>query len=153
MAETFQIGQLATKLAVPVETIRYYEREGLLPKPARSSGNFRLYSTIERERLEFILNCRALDMTLQEIRKLLLLRDAPERGCAEVNVLLDEHIGHVTERMRALRRLHIELKALRAHCEKPSATKDCGILQELASAPAKRSVRTAADVHLSLRGH
>ena len=153
MAETFQIGQLATKLAVPVETIRYYEREGLLPKPARSSGNFRLYSTIERERLEFILNCRALDMTLQEIRKLLLLRDAPERGCAEVNVLLDEHIGHVTERMRALRRLHIELKALRRHCEVPSASRNCGILHELAIAPVKRRKDVAAGVHAANRGN
>ncbi|MES2885480.1 MAG: Cd(II)/Pb(II)-responsive transcriptional regulator [Pseudomonadota bacterium] len=152
MTETFQIGQLATKLAVPVETIRYYEREGLLPKPARSNGNYRLYADNERTRLEFILHCRALDMTLQEIRTLLSLRDAPEKGCAEVNALLDEHIGHVTERMRALRRLHTELKSLRAHCEVPSASKDCGILQELASAPIKRRKSVAAGVHAANRG-
>ena len=92
MSTTYRIGELAGDLAVPVETIRYYEREGLLPEPARSDGNYRLYSQSHRERLEFILNCRALDMTLQEIRTLLRLRDAPEQGCAEVNATLDEHI-------------------------------------------------------------
>ena len=151
MAETFQIGQLATKLAVPVETIRYYEREGLLPKPARSGGNYRLYADDERTRLEFILHCRTLDMTLQEIRTLLNIRDAPEQGCVEVNALLDEHIGHVSERMSALRRLRTELKALRRRCEVPSASKDCGILHELASVPAKRRTGAAPGAHTSRR--
>ena len=152
MPQTYRIGDLAARLSVPVETIRYYEREGLLPKPARSEGNYRLYAEGELTRLEFILHCRTLDMTLQEIRTLLKLRDAPEQGCAEVNALLDEHIGHVTERMRALKRLHIELKALRAHCEVPSASKDCGILQELAIAPTKRRNSVAAGVHAANRG-
>lgn len=152
MPKTYRIGDLASLLDVPVETIRYYEREALLPKPARSDGNYRLYAENERTRLEFILHCRALDMTLQEIRTLLRLRDAPEQGCAEVNALLDEHIGHVTERMRALRRLHAELKSLRAHCEVPSASKDCGILQELAIAPIKRRKSVTAGVHAANRG-
>lgn len=143
MPKTYRIGDLAGLLDVPVETIRYYEREALLPKPARSDGNYRLYAENERTRLEFILHCRALDMTLQEIRTLLRLRDAPEQGCAEVNALLDEHIGHVTERMRALRRLHAELKSLRAHCDVPSRSKDCGILHELATAPTKRPPRVS----------
>ena len=149
MPQTYRIGDLASRLAVPVETIRYYEREGLLPKPARSDGNYRLYAEGERVRLEFVLHCRALDMTLQEIRTLLKLRDAPEQGCTEVNALLDEHIGHVTERMRALKRLHAELKALRAHCEGTSASKDCGILQELATAPTPRRAAVSAGVHVA----
>lgn len=153
MPKTHRIGDLASLLDVPVETIRYYEREGLLPKPARSDGNYRLYAESERTRLEFILHCRALDMSLQEIRTLLRLRDAPEQGCAEVNALLDEHIGHVTERMRALRRLHTELKTLRAHCDAPSASKDCGILHELATAPSRRRTGAGAGVHASRRGH
>lgn len=153
MPKTYRIGDLAGLLDVPVETIRYYEREGLLHKPARSDGNYRLYAENERTRLEFILHCRALDMTLQEIRRLLTLRDAPEQGCAEVNALLDEHIGHVTERMRALRRLHAELKALRAHCDVPSSSKDCAILHELAIAPTKRRIGTAVGVHTARRGH
>ncbi len=153
MPKTYRIGDLASLLDVPVETIRYYERECLLPKPARSDGNYRLYAESERTRLEFILHCRALDMSLEEIRTLLRLRDAPEQGCAEVNALLDEHIGHVTERMRALRRLHTELKTLRAHCDAPSASKDCGILHELATAPPSRRAGASAGVHSTRRGH
>ncbi|TAM26611.1 MAG: Cd(II)/Pb(II)-responsive transcriptional regulator [Nevskiaceae bacterium] len=153
MPTTYRIGELATRLAVPVETIRHYEHEKLLPKPARSDGNFRLYSDTERERLEFILNCRALDMTLDEIRNLLRLRDAPEQGCTEVNTTLDAHIGHVTERIRVLRGLHVQLKALRARCENPSTARDCGILQELSESPkhGKSSARVAV-VHPRRRG-
>jgi len=138
MVNSYRIGDLATRLAVPTQTIRYYEHEGLLPKPARTDGNYRLYGIAERERLEFILHCRALDMTLEEIRHLLRLRDAPEQGCAEVNAVLDAHISHVAERIRALNDLQLQLKDLRARCESPSASKDCGILQGLASSPAAR---------------
>lgn len=153
MSKTYRIGDLATRLSVGVETIRYYEREGLLPKPARSEGNYRLYSTSERERLEFVLHCRALDMTHEEIRNLLRLRDTPEQGCAEVNAVLDAHIGHVADRMRVLRSLQGQLKDLRARCEAPDTSKECGILQGLA-APAKSRVGSRrAGVHAPQRGH
>lgn len=130
-ARHYRIGDLAAGLSVPVETIRYYERQGLLPAPERSAGNYRLYSESERGRLEFILHCRALDMSHQEIRELLRLRDRPELGCAEVNAVLDAHLGHVAERLRLLRGLQAQLKALRARCIAPGAAGDCGILQEL----------------------
>lgn len=130
-ARHYRIGDLATALAVPVETIRYYERQGLLPAPERSAGNYRLYSEVERGRLEFILHCRALDMSHQEIRELLRLRDQPELGCAEVNAVLEAHLGHVAERLRLLRGLQAQLKTLRARCAAPGAAGDCGILQEL----------------------
>tara|TARA_R110001599_G_scaffold153651_17_gene339065 strand:- start:5083 stop:5544 length:462 start_codon:yes stop_codon:yes gene_type:complete len=153
MSKTYRIGDLATRLSVGVETIRYYEREGLLPRPARSEGNYRLYSTSERERLEFVLHCRALDMTHEEIRNLLRLRDTPEQGCAEVNAVLDAHIGHVADRMRVLRSLQGQLKDLRARCEAPDTSKECGILQGLA-APAKSRVGSRrAGVHAPQRGH
>ena len=153
MSTTYRIGDLATRLSVGVETIRYYEREGLLPRPARSEGNYRLYSTSERERLEFVLHCRALDMTHEEIRNLLRLRDTPEQGCAEVNAVLDAHIGHVADRMRVLRSLQGQLKDLRARCEAPDTSKECGILQGLA-APAKSRVGSRrAGVHAPQRGH
>ena len=70
-----RIGDLAKRSGCEVVTIRYYEKEGLLPKPARSGGNFRLYSDVHIERLQFIRHCRSLDMTLSEIRILLGLRD------------------------------------------------------------------------------
>ena len=153
MSKTYRIGDLATRLSVGVETIRYYEREGLLPKPARSEGNYRLYSTSERERLEFVLHCRALDMTHEEIRNLLRLRDTPEQGCVEVNAVLDAHIGHVADRMRVLRSLQGQLKDLRARCEAPDTSKECGILQGLAAPAKSRGVSRRTGVHGSQRGH
>lgn len=151
MPKTYRIGELANDLSVAIETIRYYEKEGLLPQPARSEGNYRLYAESERQRLEFILHCRALDMTHQEIRQLLGLRDTPDQGCAEVNAVLDAHIGHVAERLRALRRLQVELKAIRARCEVPSTAKNCGILRELAASKGSRRPRSA-NVHSARRG-
>ena len=90
-----KIGELAKLTDCQVETIRYYEREGLLPEPARSEGNYRLYTQAHVERLTFIRNCRSLDMTLEEIRSLLNLRDSPQDQCESVNALIDEHIHHV----------------------------------------------------------
>lgn len=153
MEKTYKIGDLASAMGVPVETIRYYERETLMPKPSRSDGNYRLYTYMQRERLEFILNCRALDMTLQEIRNLLRLRDAPESGCSGVNETLDEHIEHVTARIRVLRGLQTQLKSLRLRCEAPRTSKDCGILQGLSEGPKlRRRVTHATGTHLHQKG-
>ncbi len=149
MSQTFRIGELSTQLGVPVETIRYFEREGLLTAPSRSGGNYRQFSAAERQRLEFILRCRTLDMTHAEIRRLLAVRDASDQGCAEVNALLDEHIGHVAERIRSLKQLHADLKAIRAHCAVPSSAKDCGILEELAAPAAAPTQRRSRGVHSS----
>ncbi|MDB5968896.1 MAG: pbrR [Hydrocarboniphaga sp.] len=116
-----KIGELATRLKIPVETIRYYEREHLLPQARRTEGNYRLYDPAQVERLAFIRNCRAFDMTLDEVRKLLQLRDAPEQECGGVNQLLDEHIGHVGERLAELHRLKDELRQLRGTAANPVA--------------------------------
>lgn len=131
-----KIGELAKKTDCPVQTIRYYEREGLLPEPARTESNYRLYDDMHLERLSIIRHCRSLDMTLGEIRALLKFRDAPEENCAEVNTLLDSHIGHVAARIAELKTLEKELKQLRRTCDEVHAAKDCGILNNLAAEPA-----------------
>ncbi|OVZ59114.1 Cd(II)/Pb(II)-responsive transcriptional regulator [Pigmentiphaga sp. NML080357] len=130
-----KIGELAARTSTPVETIRYYEREGLLPPPARTSGNYRIYGDSHVERLQLVRNCRALDMTLDEIRRLLRFCDAPAENCGEINALLDEHIGHVATRIAELKALQKTLKALRSQCRGDLAASDCGILQGLAAAP------------------
>ncbi|GAA4331255.1 Cd(II)/Pb(II)-responsive transcriptional regulator [Pigmentiphaga soli] len=127
-----KIGELAGRTSTPVETIRYYEREGLLPRPARTSGNYRIYGDSHVDRLQMIRHCRSLDMTLGEIRRLLQFCDAPEENCGEVTVLLEEHIGHVATRIAELKELQKKLKALRSQCQQAQAAKDCGILQTLA---------------------
>ena len=129
-----RIGKLAAATGTPVETVRFYEREGLLPTAQRTDNNYRVYTTAHAERLAFIRHCRNLDMALDEIRALLRLRDAPSQDCGEVNALLDEHIEHVTLRIRELRALETELKLLRAKCSTPHAIEECGILNGLDAA-------------------
>jgi Cd(II)/Pb(II)-responsive transcriptional regulator len=114
-----------------VETIRYYEQQRLLPQPARSDGNYRLYGAGHVKRLQFIRHCRSLDMTLDEIRTLLDFRDTPDANCAGVNTLLDKHIGHVVDRIKELKVLQTQLKQLRQQCHSVQSMMQCGILQEL----------------------
>lgn len=125
-----KIGELAKLTDTQVETIRYYEREGLLPAPARTEGNYRLYTQAHVERLSFIRNCRSLDMTLEEIRSLLHLRDSPQDQCESVNALIDEHIEHVNARVASLQLLQQQLLDLRQRC-RDGAADYCGILERL----------------------
>lgn len=129
-----KIGELATASATAIETIRYYEREGLLPSPGRTQGNFRMYEAKHLERLQFIRHCRSLDMSLDEVRVLLRFKDAPDGDCGDVNALLDQHIGHVSTRIRELRTLERHLKELRERCGEARAADQCGILSSLAQA-------------------
>lgn len=132
-----RIGNLAEATGTPVETIRFYEREGLIPAARRTDNNYRQYSAAHADRLAFIRHCRNLDMTLDEIRSLLRLRDSPPKDCGEVNALLDDHIGHVAQRIRELRVLEKDLKALRARCASLHSLEECGILNQLDSVAAQ----------------
>jgi len=128
-----RIGKLSQATATPVDTIRHYEREGLLRPPARSEANYRVYTAADAERLHFIRRCRALDMNLAEIRGLLALQDG---GSAEphsgAHALLEEHIGHVSDRITALQELQAQLLELRGRCASPEPGQPCGILEGLA---------------------
>jgi Cd(II)/Pb(II)-responsive transcriptional regulator len=144
-------GELAEATGTPVETVRFYEREGLLPAPARTGGNYRIYGPAHVERLAFVRHCRSLDMTLDEIRLLLRFKDAPQDDCGAVNELLDAHIGHVAQRIRQLRSLERELKQLRAQCDEARAARDCGILSRLsrsAKVEAKREAKGGPHGHV-----
>lgn len=129
-----RISQLARHTGTAADTIRYYEREGLLPAPARGENNYRHYGPEHAERLSFIRQARGLDMSLDEIRTLLRWREQPEASCSVVNDLLDEHIGHIATRIRELRALERQLRELRAQCQQASATAECGILAGLSQA-------------------
>lgn len=126
-----KIGELAKATDCQVETIRYYEREQLLPAPARTDGNYRLYTQAHVERLTFIRNCRTLDMTLEEIRSLLALRDLPDDQCQSVNALIDEHIEHVKLRIDGLQALQTQLLELRDKCRVAGSDDQCRIIQQL----------------------
>src|SRR5690554_1052875 len=108
-----RIGELAKTTETTVETIRFYEKEGLLPAAARSQGNYRLYGDEHVERLRFIRHCRTLDMALDEVRTLLEYRDRPTDDCGDVNGMLDAHIEAVEVRMKELAQLKRHLQTLR----------------------------------------
>lgn len=127
-----KIGELSAATGCPIETIRYYEKEGLLPGTARSEGNYRIYHTSHRDRLTFIRRCRSLDMSLEEIRQLLLLQEASGENCAGIDHVIAQHLSHVSERIRELQGLKRQLAELLAQCSAPGKTDDCGVLKGLA---------------------
>jgi len=126
-----KIGELAQVAQTTVETVRYYEKEGLLPETVRTAGNFRVYGPAHLERLRFIRNSRALDMSHEEIHTLLNLSDQPAAGCGDINAVFDQHIAHVDERIRELLHLKEQLAMLRQRCQTEKAVDGCGILHGL----------------------
>ena len=127
----WKIGELVQRTGYTAQAIRYYERERLLPAPARSDGNYRLYGELHLERLQFIGHCRSLGMALDDIRTLLGVRDVPEQSCDAVNAMLDKHIVQVAERIAALHSLERQLVALRSLCRRSDTASQCAILHSL----------------------
>lgn len=125
------IGELAKKTGCEVVTVRYYEKEGLLPKPARSKKNYRIYDAFHIERLRFIRHCRSLDMSLDEIRFILGIRDEPTQDCGKVTALLDAHIMEIETRVQALLELKQHLLDLQNNCSGEESIENCGILRSL----------------------
>lgn len=128
-----KIGELAKTTAIPVETIRYYEKIGLLPEPARDRSGYRSYHPGHLNRLLFIKRCRNLDMAQDEIRELIRLADQPEADCSEVNALLARHLDHVRERLKELASLEETLVQLQQACSDTRTVRECGILGGLSS--------------------
>ncbi|MBX3145728.1 MAG: Cd(II)/Pb(II)-responsive transcriptional regulator [Gemmatimonadales bacterium] len=129
-----QIGDLARRTGCQVETIRYYERQGLLPKPARSRGNYRVYGPDHLEQLAFIRHCRSLGMTLEEIATLLRYRSTPVGDCQRINSLVDAHIAEIETKIAQLTELRGQLVALREQCSGPTGGGQiCGIMRGLTS--------------------
>ena len=126
-----KIGELAARTGCSVQTIRYYEKERLLPVSQRSDGNFRLYDRSAVSLLVFIKHCRSLDLSIAEIRHLLELNASPGTGCADVNQMIESHIGQVGQRIAELNQLRGQLVSLRENCSSNRRVEHCGILQIL----------------------
>jgi Cd(II)/Pb(II)-responsive transcriptional regulator len=126
-----RIGELARRTGCSVDTIRYYEKQGLLAEAKRSAGNFRLYGDADAERLRFIRHCRSLDMNLAEVATLLRIQDHPDDECEDVIALLDEHVALVARRITELQSLERYLHDLRSCCHPGSVSRECGILRGL----------------------
>ncbi len=126
-----RIGELAAQAGVDVQTLRYYEREGLIEAPARTASGYRSYGPTHVERLNFIRHCRSLDMPLADIKRLLALSRDRSVSCDEVNGLVHVHLERVRAKRAALAALEKQLAALDAQCASGHRVADCGILEEL----------------------
>ncbi len=126
-----RIGELAAQAGVDVQTVRYYEREGLLEAPARTGSGYRAYGPAHVERLVFIRHCRSLDMPLADVKRLLELSRDRGVSCEDVNHLVQAHLERVRAKRAALQALEAQLGALRAQCDSGHRVADCGILEEL----------------------
>lgn len=126
-----KIGELAKQTDVAVETIRYYEKIGLLPPPIRSANGYRHYKAAHKDRLIFIRRCRSLDMAQDEIRELIRLADQPDADCSDVDALLEHHLQHVRTRLRELASLEQTLTSLQQACNQGRTIQECGILGSL----------------------
>lgn len=137
-AGMISIGILARRSGVQAETIRYYESEGLLPKPERTAGGYRLYGASDIERLSFIRQARELGFKVDSVRRLLSLADRKVDTCGEVRELAAAHLGEVRAKLADLRRMERVLSDLIRSCEGRTVP-ECLLLEALA-APATKKV-------------
>lgn len=143
-----RIKELAVAAAVPADTIRHYEKAGLLAAPPRTGNGYREYGHADAERLRFIRHCRELDMSLDEVRELLQFLDHPRPDCGAADAVVRNHLAHVRERLAALRRLEKQLVRLVGACSHPRPQERCGIVLALQSAdPPRRRKAAARGVH------
>jgi MerR family mercuric resistance operon transcriptional regulator len=127
-----RIGDLSKQTDVNIETIRYYERIGILPAPPRTANGYRLYDDTLRARLVFIRRARELGFTLEEVRGLLRLVDGGRYTCAEVQTLALEHVGEIQRKIKDLERLELALREMAAQCSGDEAPR-CPIIEILSA--------------------
>lgn len=131
MAKAFTIGALSRESGVNLETIRFYERSGLLPAPARSASGYRHYEALDVRRLRFVRRGRELGFSLEEIKALLELANQPHSPCAAADRLVQEHLSAIETRIQDLQRMKAELGKL-AGCDSDQA-EHCRLLEALDS--------------------
>ena len=125
----YRIGEAAAASGVSAANIRWYEKQGLIAPQGRGDNSYRLYSAADVHTLRFIRLCRAMDMSLDEVRTLLALDLRRKADCDAACVALDAHLGHVRERLRELRALEKDLLALRDCCD--GSGPQCRIIETL----------------------
>lgn len=129
--QILKIGQVAKASGVGIETIRFYEREGLIDNPPRRASGYRQYPENVVDRLQFIRHAKELGFTLKEIHGLLSLRVDPDATCAEVKERADAKIADVTERIRSLQRIKRTLIKIVQSCDGKGPAVECPILEAL----------------------
>lgn len=142
-SETFRIGEVAIRSGVSVDTVRYYERRNLLPRPVRSTGGFRLFTLETIERVRFIKQAQELGLSLDEISELLSTGGAQE--CQRVREILQAKLTELDERMKMMRSFRRTLSQHLTACEKELSERggkaQCPVLVNLSHAPTKKEVK------------
>ena len=129
-ARGYPIGAMSKHTGVNIETIRYYERIGIMPKPDRTAGGNRQYNHDQLKRLSFIKRSRDIGFSIEEIRALLEMVDRRDFACGEVHSMTVNHLASVKEKIQALHRLEDALEAMAAECSRGDVP-DCPILDTL----------------------
>lgn len=129
-----RIGELAQRSNCDVETVRFYEREGLLDLPAREANGYRRYSDTHLVQIKFVRHCRSLGMGLRDVRRLRSFQANPELACDEINQLIDGQIDLIHQQIDSLRLLEQQLHTLRETCHANQKASQCGIMRNLARA-------------------
>ncbi len=129
-AARLQIGELARRTGCNIETIRYYEKVGMLAPPMRTEGGYRLYGAGDLRRLSFIRRARELGFLPEEVRAMLRLSDEQTQPCAEVKEVAMSHLADVRSKVADLRAMEVALKILVAKCE-PALATSCPLIATL----------------------
>lgn len=130
VSNTWSIGELAKRVGSNVETVRYYERIGVLPSPARTAANYRVYDDAHLHRLSFIMRARRLGFSLEQVRTLLALSGQASQPCAEVHDIARAHREDIDQKIADLTALRTELDALLSHAH-TGIIADCRIIEAL----------------------
>ena len=131
MVDYFTIGQLAQKCNVNIETIRFYERNGLLPPVPRNESGYRQFSPETVSQLQFIKNAKELGFSLKEIAVLLSLRFVPHTSCAEVFRIAEEKMKDIDKKINELKRMKKALKTFASACSTDGSVEECHFLELL----------------------
>jgi len=135
--ERFSIGELSKATGVKVVTIRYYEHVKLMPEPARTEGNYRIYSREHLRRLQFVRRCRDLGFTLDQLRDLLRLSVQSRRRCSGIDRITANHIKEIESKIADLGRLAVQLRRIKNGCPGKGRIADCRILAALSPSSGK----------------
>jgi MerR family mercuric resistance operon transcriptional regulator len=130
----YGIGDMSRKTGVNIETVRYYERIGIMPKPDRTEGGTRQYNHDHLKRLHFVKRSRELGFNLEEVRALLKLADRKDFTCGEVHSMTTDHLTAVKRKLSDLQRLEKVLKSMASECSQGEVP-DCPIIDELFKIP------------------
>ena len=140
MSQTARIGQAALETGLSIDTIRFYEKQGLLKRSPRTEGGFRLFRSDDIQALKFIRRAQELGFSLSEIRELLILRAEHVPACSHVKELLDQKLAAVQQKISELQSLERSLKVAQRKCKQgldtamPGHEEHCPVLEEISQA-------------------